>query len=267
MPKPKRPTPVFEALFVGPGIYPEMVTLPFLSRTLSAVQRLAAGRETGEEEESGLTEGKIGLLQVRRGSALYQFSTPAPAPALAHLREAGRVLERPETIGDRDYILSPVEELSTIAKRLDCSIVLREPGKGDEVLARIEPASYTSISEKLFVTGETAITGKVERVGGATERKCGLRVPGQSRMLICRVETTEAARKLGQKLYEEVVVHGAASWLKTSWKIVAFKVKEVYQPRLRPAEEAMEVLREAGGKGWDQVDDPEAYIEEVSGKQ
>jgi hypothetical protein len=73
------------------------------------------------------------------------------------------------------------------------------------------------------------------------------------------------ARKLGQKLYQEVAVHGTASWLKTSWRIVGFSIKSVHQPKLRPSSEMIKTLRDAGGFGWDKVEDPAAFIEEVTG--
>ncbi len=262
MVKEKKPSPTFEVGFED--IYPEMIPLSVLSRVLSAVRRLASGLDGSEEAGAAFPEQEIGLLQVRRGSAVYQFK--APPQAVGRLRVAGQVLDRPETIGDRDYILSPVEELSAVAKSLHCPIVVREPGKEGVVLARIEPASYAAISKKLFIKGESAITGRVVRVGGATEKKCGLRIPDQSRMLICSVDSAEVARSLGQRLYEEIAAHGTATWLKTNWKIVAFTVKEVFQPKLKSAKETIEALRKAGGKSWDDIDDPAAFIEEVGGK-
>jgi hypothetical protein len=119
----------------------------------------------------------------------------------------------------------------------------------------------------MIIKGETAITGRVMRVGGATLRKCGLRIASQHRMLYCTVATNAVARKLGQKLYQEVAVQGHAHWLKTSWKIVRFLIKEVYQPKLGKADEAISALRAAGGKAWDEVDDPESFLEEVTGER
>src|SRR5262245_13838516 len=118
MAKPKKPTTTFEAVFEGPGVYPEVIPLSQLARVLSAVQRLAAGYEAGDEEEEvrETPEWKIGLLNVRRGSAVYGFAAPVPAVALGNLRETGEALERPERIEGREYILGPVEELSAIAR-------------------------------------------------------------------------------------------------------------------------------------------------------
>ncbi len=267
----RKPPPAFEAVFEGPGLYPEKIPLGYLTRLLSAVQRLAAGQEADQEADeedqaAALSEeGKIALLDVRRGSAAFQFIAPVPAVAVNYLRETGKILERPETIGQNEYVLSPVEELSAIARSLDCRIILREPGKDSEILARIEPLSYSTISQKLFIRGDTAITGVVKRVGGATGNKCALRVPFQNRLLFCKVKSVAVARRLGRMLYDEVAVQGAATWLKTSWKIVAFTITGVHQPKLKSAEETIEALRNAGGSGWDKIDDPDEYLEEVGG--
>ena len=86
-------------------------------------------------------------------------------------------------------------------------------------------------------------------------------------MLICRVESAEVARTLGQKLYEEVAVHGTAYWIKTSWRIVRFFIHDVHQPKIGSAEETIEALRNAGGSGWDEIADPVSFLEEVRGER
>ncbi len=264
----RKPSAVFEALFERRDLHPEQIPIGHLTRVLSAVQRLATGRDEPDDGDGlRVEETKIGLLQIRRGSAVYQFSAPVPGIALGHLRETGRVLERPDEIGESDYILNPVEELSAIARSLECAITLKVPGKGGPVLARIGPDSYASVSRRLLISGETTIVGRVERVGGATEQKCGLRIPSQSRMLFCKVASTETARKLGQKLYEEVVAQGTASWLRTSWRIVAFNIQDVYQPEFKSATRALDALRAAGGKAWDDVEDPQAFLDEIAGER
>ena len=270
MAAPKKPSATFEVEFDGPGIYPERIPLNVLSRALAAVQRLAAGleypEEDGDETPQGF-DGKFGLLHVKRGSAVYQIATRAPELAIANLRDTGKVLEKPESIGDREFILNPLDELSAVARSLDSPIILKEPGKDGVVLAKIVPSSYATVSDKLFVSGDTTLIGRVERVGGATEQKCGLRLHGRSRMLICKVVSAETARRLGQKLYEKVVVTGTAQWIKTTWKVVAFTISEVHQPRLKPVDELIESLRNAGGSDWDKIPDPQAYLEEMTGER
>jgi hypothetical protein len=268
MPKPKKPTPLFEVLFVGSGVYPEKIPLGILTDTFAAVRRLAAGAETQEEEcdeEEGQEDSVVRLLSVKRGSAVFAFVAQAAPSTLARLRGAGKVVDEPDEFGDNDYVLKPIELLSATAKRLNCSVVVREAGN-KAVLATIGPTSYQRIAEHLFLTGETAFTGRVERVGGATVRTCALRVPFQSRMLYCRVATEEVARRLGERLYQEVAVQGTATWLRNSWRVVGFTVNSIYQPQAGSLSEAFQALRDAGGKGWDGIDDPRGYLEEVTGK-
>ncbi len=268
----KKPNPVFELVFSGQGIYPEAIPLGTMSRILSAIHRLATGIELPEEEtsptqEKAPDEKEIQLLNVKRGSAILQFSGKSPSQVIKNLREVGTVLQHPEKIGDNIHFLHPIEELSSTARKLNCSIILREPAKENAGLAQIEGNSFESISQSVFVTGETAITGIIERVGGATVLKCGLRVTFQPRMLICGVANTEIARVLGQRLYQEAIVHGTARWVKSNWRIYSFEIRNVQQLKTGSLDEAMEALRKAGGKEWDNIEDPQEFLEESGIKQ
>src|SRR5271157_1575520 len=171
----KKPPPVFEVHFEGEELYPEQIPLRTLSDALSAIQRLVSGsdianEEDAEEEERENEVDSLRLLEVKRGSAVYKVAGPPPSSTWKNLRILGRILEDPENVdAEHDYLLSPVERLSAVARRLCCSIALREPGKKKalgSVLARIEPVSYESISKTLLVQGDTSISGKVVRVGG-----------------------------------------------------------------------------------------------------
>jgi hypothetical protein len=264
----KAPPPLFEVVFEGAGIYPEKIPLGTLARALQAVQRLAAGKEVSDEEgpEHDQEEESIRLSEIRRGSAVFRFvGPPSPVP-VQRLRLVGEVLDTPDHIGHFDYILNPIELLSGTARNLGCSIVVREPGKEGRVLARIEPGSYQRISEALFIEGETSITGEVKRVGGVTEIRCALRVPFQQRLLFCKVGGADVARGLGDCLYKRVVVQGRGCWIKGTWRIVSFTITGVQELHPGPLKDALRALREAGGKAWDEVDDPEAFLEEVTGK-
>lgn len=265
----KRPIPIFEVLFEGKGVYPEFIPLGTLTQTFSAIRRIVAGSEIVDEDEEAeepVDASSIRLLDMKRGSALFQFVGASVTTDLANLRGVGRVLESPDELGKNDYVLRPIETLSAIARRLGCTVVFREATSEKTVLAKIEPSSYERIAGSLFITGDTAITGRVERVRGATTRSCALRVSFQAKLLYCRVATQDVARQLGAKLYQDVAVTDTARWLRNSWKIVHFTINNVHQPQAGSLHEAFQALREAGGHGWDGVSDPRASIEEISGQ-
>jgi hypothetical protein len=48
--------------------------------------------------------------------------------------------------------------------------------------------------------------------------------------------------------------------------LVSLKIKSVSQQTGGTIAEAFQALRDAGGSAWDEVDDPKAYLEEVSGQ-
>ncbi len=261
----KKPDPTLELVFEGARLHPERIPFNLLARAVSAVQRLGAGDTVGVEDDEMGGEGIVRLIGVKRGSAVYRLWSDAPGPLLENVRLTGHVLGDPESIGERDYLLSPLEELSAAARTLGCSVLLRRPDDDHAVLARIGPDSYAAVSRTALVSGDTAFSGRVERVGGATETRCALRVPFRRRLLYCRLETDDVARFLGQRLYEDVVVQGRACWLKGSWRVVSFLVKGASQPQAGSLVEAFEALREAGGDAWDEIADPRSFLEGVGG--
>ncbi len=221
--KPKKPPPLFEVRFEGPAIYPEKIPLRSLMTTLSAVQRLAAGtaplddddddgQKEGEEEES------LRLLEVKRGSAVFQIGAPSSSDstsALQRLKVIGDFLEnQADDVENIDYALSPIRDLSATARSLDCTIALREVGHKNRILGAL-PIDILRIHFEIAPGRRRNVfrwNGSKGR--GATAVKCGLRVGFQHRMLICRVPEKDVARTIGKRLYEDVVVHGTANWLK-----------------------------------------------------
>jgi hypothetical protein len=282
---PIKSPPFLEVVFEGENISPEEIPLRSLATALSAVQRLTAVGGVAEEQEEGEGEaeaedvepvvrepgGSLRLLEVKRGSAVFQLGVPAGTEltaSLERLRGIGEFLASGEDTGAIDYdVLRPIKELSATARGLHCTISFREVGGADAVLARIEPDSYKSVAGSLFVEGQTSFIGRVQRVGGVTGMRCGLRVSFQKRMLICKVASKAVAQTIGKRLYEELVVQGTAQWLKKSWRVVAFTVHSVEQPKQGSILGAFEELRKAGGKMWDTVGDPSAYLEEVTGER
>jgi hypothetical protein len=263
----KKPAPVFEVVFTGANVYPEKIPIRKVADALSAVQRLATGEVIGEEEdEEEEADGAVRLLDVTRtASAVFRFVGASPGLAIQRLREAGKILQDPETAGQSEYILRPVKDLSAIAGKLDCSVVLREAAGEREVLARIERDSYSRISRSLLLSGNTELSGIVQRVGGATAIRCALRVSFQPKLLFCRVDAESVARQLGDALYQRVIVHGTARWFKTTMRIFSFVIKDVSRLKGGSLSEHLAALWDAGLSDWEKLDNPDAYLQEIRG--
>lgn len=267
MAKEKKPEAVFELVFTGGGVYPEKIPIRKVVDALSAVKRLATGEILAEEDDETEDEsdsGDVRLLDVNRSSsAVFRFVGLSPDLTIHRLREAGKILRNPETAGNSEYVLRPVKDLSAIAERLDCKLVLRESGKTHQPLAEIEPGSYKRISSSILIKGNTQISGIVQRVGGATERRCALRVPFQQKLLFCKVETNEVARQMGEALYQRVVAHGLAKWLRNSMRVFSFSINSVAQTKSGTLADHFQALWESGLDDWEKVENPDELLDEI----
>jgi len=262
----KKPLATFEVKLVGPDVLPERIPLRVVSDALSAVQDIASGRDSFEEQHVS-PEKSINLLDVGRGSATYRCVARAPEDAITNLTKFGSLLSsltQKQNNGDGLVAaLRPIETLSEIARSVGGRVQVTITGDTRTPAFSVEQNDYRRISENLFVTGETTIVGTVERAGGATEMRCLLRVPGRRRILYCDVKDQALARRLGQHLYEEIAATGTATWIHRTWRIHAFTINDFTQPRLGDVSEAIEDLRGAGLAAWDEVDNPEQYLREL----
>lgn len=262
----KRPGPTFTVRFVGEGISPERVPWRAVSETLSAVQDIASGRDP-LETRSVPPDKTIGLLNVRRGSAVYSCISHDPVEARKNLQVVGRVLaEEDESATDTDMVrsLKPIERLSEVAKSLECRLEVALANKPRIPVFTVGRDDFAKLSTRLFLEGETTIIGTVKRVGGQTDMKCALSVPGRRHLLYCDVtgKGTDIIRELGKHLYEEIAAHGTAVWIHSSWHIYKFTIRNFTQPRLGKTSDLVRKLRVAGLSAWDSISDPDAYIQE-----
>jgi len=261
----KSPKPTFEVRFVAPGVAPEGIPLRSVNEALTAIQDLAAGRDPFSVRQVP-PEKSIRLLKVRRGSAVYSCVSRAPAEASRNLRLVAKMLSGLDGQGaESDVMVSafrPIETLSVVARATGCRLELYQPNR-DTPLFVVGADDFEKLSSRLLLTGDTTVVGTVVRAGGATDMKCLLRVPERRRLLYCSVESRELVRKLGQHLYEQVAASGTAVWIHRSWHIYSFKVRSFTQPKIRNAVKAIDKLREAGLKAWDDIDDPDAYLREM----
>lgn len=262
----------FQIRFSGGGIGPEQIPPRVLYDALSAIQDLANRRDPFELSHVPL-EKTIGLVDVRRGSAIYGCVARDKREATKNLMRVGVVLsvllskqtaKQKSELSDGDEMvamLNPIETLSNIARTTDCQIELLVAGRKSPLFT-IEKEIYGQLSRNLFMTGETTVTGTVQRVGGATATRCLLRVPGRRKLLYCNLANQDLAKRLGQHLYERIVAQGTATWIHRNWRIIRFNISDFTQPAFRDSAKAIEAIRAAGLDAWDQIPNPEKYLRE-----
>jgi hypothetical protein len=269
----KKPTPAFVIRLVGTDLHFWNVPMRPLTRILNAVQRLIEHTEETDVSEVSETEeetvprstSSIQLMGVIAASAAYRVGAVDGTAAVKILSDTGKNLENPSDAEWDSSSLSSVEDISAAAKTIDCTVEIRRgDNKCGEVLAKITPQTYAQISESAFIKGESSIYGYLERVGGITKPHCGLRIATQpARQVVCHVASEELVRELGSCVYKNVRVSGEVTWFRKNWHIKTVDVQSFEPVKAGSIREALDAIYEAGGKAWDEIDDPEAVIKGV----
>jgi hypothetical protein len=278
-----KPNPHFYIRLVGTGIKPWIVPMRALARVMDAVQRLVDQREDefeaegegivgeqGEKESAGVDVSlrALRLVGLTTKSAGYAVASTTPEIAISVLSETGKSIRSPQNAEWSGSQISSIKDLSEVAKSQGCVIEFRESGRGGamgDVLAKITPLTFDEISGSAFVYGDTSIYGRLERIGGATEPHCGLRIADQPKMVICHIAGTELIRKMGQYLYQDIIVTGEAKWLRHNWQIRDMKITSFEAPKTGEIRDVLERMWQAGGKEWDKVRDSDKVIQRMRG--
>lgn len=275
----KKPKADFVIRLVGMGMRPWAVPMRSLTRILDAVQRLVEQREETDEESPesrdtttpalGHSERILRLLDVKSGSAVYNVAAFDRTSALQVLADTAASIKSPTKSEWGSATISSIQELSEVAKSLGCEIEFRQAVGGKrfgDIIATIKATTFSLISASAFVSGETSVYGKIERVGGAVEMHCGLRLPDHPRkMIICRVVGADLVRELGQYLYQSVIVNGKATWIRSSWQLKRMVITSFEPPKTGSVRDALDRIYEAGGDAWDKVKNPTAIVNGTRG--
>ena len=274
----KKPDADFVIRLVKPGLKPWLVPMRTLARLMQAIERLVdpfdddpadpllRAKAVGSEDEANVREKYLRLLAVTSGSAAYSVAAFDRRTVTSRLKLAGRAIERPDAAEWTGPLLSSIQELSEIAKARGCTIELHRDRADGEVLATIGPETYSRVAKSALVEGFASIPARIERVGGATEMHCGIRLPDQPRkMVICRVDGAPLIRDLGQCIYQEVVLSGQATWFRHDHRLRTMVISEVDRPAPGTLLEALQRIHDVGGHAWDSVADPESSIAEMRG--
>lgn len=267
----KRQEETFRLHLIGKAIRPESVSLRQLTEALGAVQRLVGpgdaepGETEDEQEATSDADVPLHLMDVQRGSAVYPVFAADGEAVLERLRLVARAEYDPEVVAPYRGVVTALDDLSALARKLECRIEFRGPSSTNrEVIATIRPNTFAGLRESLYLTGPTSLVATVERAGGKVNRHCGLRLPQQPRrQLTCKVASDDLVRQLGQALYQTVTVHGKATWYRYDWSVTGFTVESVEFFEPATPNELLRELRQIAGPAWSRVDDPEAYLQEL----
>ena len=111
----------------------------------------------------------------------------------------------------------------------------------------------------LRLTGETVIYGKVLNVN---QKDLKLMLQLNNSMLACKIDSKTIAEELAERLNREVGLAGQATW-SANGALEEFTVTGITQYEEGSYVEALNQLSKLVGKYFDDIDDVEAYIQEL----
>jgi hypothetical protein len=114
-----------------------------------------------------------------------------------------------------------------------------------------------SIPQRPRLRGETVLFGRVERVGGV-EPKVRLRISDHE-SVSCHI-SEELAKRVGNRLYNEVGLRGQATWDAVDFELLYFHAEELLSYQAGPITAAFDALAGAVGGAFDSVDDVEEFV-------
>lgn len=256
----QRPT-LFTVRFAGKNVRPDTVSLRSLAEAFGAVSVIIGEREAKKNQD----ELSMHLLRVRSGSARYLATTNHASQVVQNrLSRFGEILKEPsEDNGDTDDFVDPLQRLSRVAKRNACTLEILH---GDEVLAKITPRSYRDFMNAAYVTGETSLYARIERVGGRSKLHCAVQVPRQSEQVWCSVQNEEMTEILGHNMFKTVLLRGTATWHRRTWRVRRFSITEVVPSKQKTFVDAVRGAFNHGGSVWANAENPLDRLAEIRGE-
>jgi hypothetical protein len=244
----EKPEPVIVVRLVG--VKPELVPLGAMTELIEAIQSLV--KATGPN---------LSIFKIQRKSAAYQLTSPAdPGPIVARVKRCAKALSDPDS-HLQSYMLRGFDTINRILGALDCYMQVYSPV--EKWKWQMRQNEWPTVRERYCLEDDGVLIGELKRVGGASQNKCTIRVPFQKKLIYCHIENPDVARRLGQHLYGEVELRGRGIYFTRDWQLLSFKVTEFVVRKNKSWEDHYRDIREAGGRAWDNISDPKAFLEEM----
>ena len=239
----------------GEGVAPETTRASDLADLAAHLERAILETASDQGVELG-DDAFISLVGIEQGSNRLMWAVAALVlPAVTAISGA---------VSSNDFTRLPRaahQALHNISRKaVDRKWSVRFIGDDPTIVRPAEisvqhPVPPPSIPE---VRGTTTLFGRCVRVGGMRPRaEISLQRGGT-----LFIDVSEAlARKLAQRLYEQVSLDGEASWDAQTWSIQSFRATDVADFRPGSLVSAFHELSAAADGAWDGVD-VEVYVAE-----
>lgn len=246
----------FQLDLLGEGVQPDTTRASDLADLLAHFEK--AILETARAQGMELADDPfVSLVGIAPGSNRLTWAVATLVlPAVSAVSSA-------VSTGHVDDLPRPAHQaLHEISKRaVDRKWAVRVIADDQSSIAAAEISEQRPVSPPPpvpEVRGTTTLFGRCIRVGGVRPRaEISLERGGT-----LYIDVSEAlARKLAQRLYDQVCLHGEAAWNTETWNIQSFLATDVLEYQPLPLSRAFHELSVAANGAWDAVD-VDAFVTE-----
>lgn len=162
-----------------------------------------------------------------------------------------------------------IKDIRKFSKKYNVATELWEVNGTRRQMAVVLPATEINVEEAGFIYGHTTLYGFVTGISGESPPRAKIRLlDGKTfDFHVTEKNNLQIARELGRRLYTDVGVRGNARWqLKDELVLDYFLIEELAEFTPVPIEEALNSLNKIVGEDYALVDDIEALINELRGR-
>jgi len=200
----------------------------------------------------------VGLVSVDEGSVALAFDAPLPEFVYPAALEVTRAIASQAWADLPLRAVKPIRKIVQFLRQRNLTAQFHTVVGADAASAVI--TKDTNIPPAVTLYGQTEIIAEVKRVGGKEPRAMLETLQGDT--LYC-VTTAEIAKQLGNYLYQQVRVSGAAEWDFETLALAEFEIAAVLPYQRTSPTKAFAAVREQFGAHFDQIDDPNAWASQV----
>ena len=205
-------------------------------------------------------DGALGFTSIRPGSFVAGLTSPHVEVGRAW-RKASRAIECGDYSDFPSEAIREFTEFITFNRRHNTEAEFWEFNGKHHRLTVVTPETTVPV----LVSGRTTLYGKLLRIGGVSSPTARIRFNDAS-PITCKVQSTELASSMAERLYETIGVRGTGKWESKSLELLEFRIEELTEYRQTSLTEAIESLREVAGKYYEEIEDVNAFVAELRGR-
>lgn len=248
---------ILELTFSGSSIKPDSLKASELAELIVAYENSIMSVVARDNKEINQEEAFISLVEVQEASAHFKFKPKAKGVIFAAALAINAALNSNSLESLPYKSVDSLQKIWNFTKRRNCTA---EFTGNNLPTAKVTPEVEIRINDEFFHKGETTLYGVIERVGGAVPK---VRVKLDDGAIIYVEVNQVVAKELAHRLYETVGIKGLATWRKEDFTVEDFKIDEVLPFNDTQNADAVHDLKDTVGKYWDDINDPESFLQEL----